>query len=283
MISAMQDQYIYINGIRLHYVEWGNFSKQPFVLLHGLSGFARDWDRLCRTLENEYRLLALDQRGFGDSDYAPGGAYAITDFASDLFELQQKLELYDVVLLGHSLGGRIALHYTAHYPDRVSRLILVDTGPEVAPAGAARVRQAIASIPDRFESLNALAAYFRPMYHAMPDDLYYARIECYARQLPDGSYTIKRDPIFRERMSMPVHSGPLPEFNAWLLLRQIECPILLVWGGRSDMLTSEIVQRMQDEVRQLTAVEIPDVGHNIPAEAPDKLEHVIRRFLAETK
>ena len=66
----MRDRYVEINELRLHYLEWGDPSRRPFLLLHGLSGFAHDWDPLCRALENEYHLLALDQRGHGESDWA---------------------------------------------------------------------------------------------------------------------------------------------------------------------------------------------------------------------
>ncbi len=280
----MRDRYVEINELRLHYLEWGAPGRRPFLLLHGLSGFAHDWDPLCRALEDEYHLLALDQRGFGDSDCSRDHAYTTSDFAHDVSELQETLGLDNMILCGHSLGGRVAIHYASQHPTWVGQLILVDAGPAVAPAGAARVRQAIASVPARFDSLDALAAHFREAYRAMPDDLYRARIEAYARPLPGGGYAIKRDPIFAERMGQIVRGevAPPPEPDTWPLLGQIECPILLLHGARSDVLTPEIVERMRAEAPQLTVVDVPDAGHNIPADAPAALEAAIRRFLAET-
>ncbi len=281
----MQDRYIAINDLRLHYLEWGEPGRRPFLLLHGLSGFAHDWDPLCRALEGEYHLLALDQRGFGDSDYSRDHAYSVSDFAHDVSELQETLGLDNMVLCGHSLGGRVAIHYASQHPTWVGQLILVDAGPEVAPAGAARVRQAIAGVPARFASLDALAAHFRPAYAALPDDQYRARIEHYARPLPDGGYTIKRDPVFGERLARVARGegGPPAEPDTWPLLGQLECPILLLRGARSDVLTPEIVARMQAEASSLRVEEIPAAGHNIPADAPAAMEAAIRRFLADTR
>jgi esterase len=277
----MQDRELEINGLRLHYVEWGDATRRPFLLLHGLAGFAHDWNPLGRALEDRHHLIALDQRGFGESDQAHDHVYSVSDFAHDVSELQEMLGLDNMVLLGHSLGGRVAIHYASQHPTWVGQLILVDSGPEVAPAGLARLERAMAAVPARFDSLDAVAAHFRPAFPALSGAEYRARIERYGLPLPDGGYTIKRDPALGQQLAQ-LATGEPPAPDTWPLLRQIECPILLLHGARSDLLTPEIITRMQEAAPQLEVVEVPDVGHNIPTDAPAALIDAVQQFLATT-
>ena len=113
--------------LRLHYVDWGNPTRPTLVLVHGNRDHARSWDRVARALRHDWHVVALDLRGHGDSAWVRGGPYAIADNVLDLANLIDALGPGPVVLVGHSLGGSVVAMYAGVYPERVSKLVLVDS------------------------------------------------------------------------------------------------------------------------------------------------------------
>src|SRR5688500_2775063 len=122
---------IQANGLRLHYLDWGG-AGPPIVLLHGLRDQAHEWDPIAPALTPLGRVLALDQRGHGESE-APATGYAPENFAADLAAFCAALALDRPVVIGHSLGGRVAYHFAAAWPERLRALVLVDIGANGAP------------------------------------------------------------------------------------------------------------------------------------------------------
>ncbi len=110
---SFTERSVRVNGITLHYLDWGPAGAPPVVLLHGITGHARVWDRLAERLVPGRRVLALDQRGHGDSDAAPDDDYRVGTMADDVAAFAGSLELERFALLGHSMGGRIAIQYAA--------------------------------------------------------------------------------------------------------------------------------------------------------------------------
>jgi pimeloyl-ACP methyl ester carboxylesterase len=100
---AVQDKFATANGLRFHYREWGNEGEPPLVLLHGVTGHARVWNRFARTMADGFRVLALDQRGHGETDW--GDAYSTELMARDVDAFTHELRLHSFALLGHSMGG----------------------------------------------------------------------------------------------------------------------------------------------------------------------------------
>src|SRR5688572_21319446 len=107
--SDLRDRTVSANGLQLHYVEWGNPGARPIVLLHGITGHARTWDHLAMDLGHAFRVIALDQRGHGDSPPAPDGDYSTAAMARDLGAFADALGLGTFTLLGLSMGGRIGI------------------------------------------------------------------------------------------------------------------------------------------------------------------------------
>src|ERR1700752_2610203 len=135
------DRSIVLHGRRYHYTEWGAATAPPVVMLHGVTGHARTWDDESRLLAARYRVLALDQRGHGDTDPAPDADYSDVALLADLEAFVAALGLGRISMVALSLGGRVAINYAGPHPTGVDRLVIVDIGPEIAPAGGMRVGQ----------------------------------------------------------------------------------------------------------------------------------------------
>ena len=119
-------KFISVNGIRIHYLEWGRGGSH-ILLLHGLNGDARPWTDLAPILASEYQVLALDRRGAGESD-KPIEGYDFQTLADDIAAFSMKLNLGRVILVGNSFGAQLALMTAAKKPDLVSSVILIDGG-----------------------------------------------------------------------------------------------------------------------------------------------------------
>src|SRR4051812_7982643 len=140
-----QDRFITVNGLRLHYLDWGSPDKPPFILLHGIGRVAHSFDHIAPQFSSRYHVIALDMRGHGDSAWSPEGAYLVEDYVKDLAAMVEQLNLRGLTLLGNSTGGRVVQVYAGQHPDRMSRLVVEDVGPErtneIASGFARRVQQ----------------------------------------------------------------------------------------------------------------------------------------------
>ena len=176
-----QDKWFTDGDLRLHYLDWGNQDAAPMVLLHHHTGNAHYWDFFARSMGQDYHVIAVDNRGHGDSSWA--GNYIPEEYVADLTKLVTKLGLNDIMLIGHSLGGINALLYTATNPDRVARLVIVDIGPEMNTAGIEQIKSHMAEQPEAFHSEEEV---IRQMVRGQP---YYS--EDFIRHLV--KYSLKRN------------------------------------------------------------------------------------------
>ena len=126
MTAEPAERFYESQGLRLHYVDWGNETAPPLILVHGGLDHCRNWDAIARELQPHFHIMAPDLRGHGDSEWAKGSSYSLVDHVYDLSRLIRFTELRDPAIVGHSLGGMISLAYAGTYPDRVSRLAVLD-------------------------------------------------------------------------------------------------------------------------------------------------------------
>src|SRR5215813_4252340 len=134
-----RDRTIILNGQRFHYTEWGAATAPPLLMLHGVTGHARTWDEEAAAFASRYRVLALDQRGHGDSDPSPNADYTMATLAADVAAFADALGLIPFSLIGLSLGGRVEIASAGQAPGRVDWLVIVDFGPEISEAGMIRI------------------------------------------------------------------------------------------------------------------------------------------------
>lgn len=274
-----QDRFIEANGLRLHYLDWGNDAAPPMLLLHGFSGHAHTWDVFARAMCDRFHILALDQRGHGESDWAKDGAYTVDDHARDVGALQDRLTLDPVVLIGLSMGGRNAIAYTGLRPAKVEKLVIVDIGPDIAPQGAERVRRMAAEAPEEFASIDEAVAYLRRYATGTSDaaeaGLRY-RVEHGVKKLPNGRYAWKYDRFLRDQR----RTGGTSQADLWPVVQRLEVPTLILRGSESDVFSPETAKRLHTLIPGSRLVEIPGAGHGIPADAPEAFERAVREFLA---
>ena len=127
-----KDRFYESQGLRLHYADWGNEAAPPLLLIHGGRDHCRSWDAVARELQPHFHVMAPDLRGHGDSDWAKGSSYSLSDYVYDLTCLVRSASARQMAIVGHSMGGIIGLMYAGAYPDRVSHLAVLD-GVTVLP------------------------------------------------------------------------------------------------------------------------------------------------------
>lgn len=272
---SFTERTVRVNGITLHYLDWGPPAAPPVVLLHGITGHARVWDHLAERLVPGRRVLALDQRGHGDSDPAPDDDYRVATMADDVAAFAGSLQLDRFALLGHSMGGRIAIEYSAAHAARLERLIVVDIGPDIELAGLQRVRDMMSQSPERIESEEWAVEYIRRANPLQDADLLRRRVHHGLKRLPDGELTWKYAKGLRDMM----RAGRRDVVDLWEPLARIPCPTLVVRGAESDILSPEVAEKMLERLPDGRLVEIPGAGHTVPADRPDDFVRHVRAFL----
>jgi pimeloyl-ACP methyl ester carboxylesterase len=271
-------QAIDVNGLRVHYLDWGNPGAPPVVCVHGYTSSAQAFNALARRFHDRYHFVALDVRGHGASAWSPAGAYQYRDQVGDLAAVVDKLGLSRFTLIGTSMGGIIAMAYAGTHPDRLTHLVINDIGPDVE-VGSQRITQMVGSRPDEFGTLDDAMAYRRQMSpivagRALDDQRELAL--GVLRQRPDGRWIWKMDPAYIEQR---VKIGPPARPALWPALQRVTCPTLVVWGSDSDVLSEAQARRMVDTLADGELVTVSGVGH-----APTLVEPVVvtalERFLA---
>lgn len=264
-----------VNGLRLHVTDWNPEAERVIVMLHGANVQLHTWDPLAHDLARDHRVVLVDLRGHGDSEWAKDG-YHVTSFVSDLAGIADALALEVFDLVGHSLGARIAIAFAAEHPERVRRVLLSDTGPEVPRAGALAAREIVGSTGDirgfRDES-EALAHYERLHPEWQPEfrELHAAH---QLRQNWAGKLVFKADPdLFWITGSIGLKEIPY----LWECCEKITAPTLLLASRPGPFVDDELADRFVAAVPN-GAVQWVETGHYIPREAPEVFLAAVRRF-----
>ncbi len=261
-------------GLRFHYVEWGAPDAPPIVLLHGLSAMCRIWDHLAGALHDRYRLIELDQRGHGETSWPAEPEYSTDDYVGDLEAMVDAWGLERFILIGLSMGGMNAMAYAARHPERVTRLVAVDIRPafNVEKRPTAKLEQLVAENGHpTFEDLEAAFIGRQMSNPNTPGESIRHHVRHLYKQRPDGQWVAKHDP----RVSH--HWRPR---NRWDELPKVEAPVLIVRGGRSQVLPEEQAAKMRAAFANAELVTIEESGHTVPEDAPQRFNEAVEAFLA---
>jgi pimeloyl-ACP methyl ester carboxylesterase len=253
-------------GIRLHALHWGEDKPQRVVLLHGGGANAHWWDHIAPALATHFHVVALDFRGHGDADHPD--ETRVGAFNDDLEALLAHLGSRRVALIGHSMGGGVALDHAAHHDD-VSALVAVDVS-RGASRRSRRVARLALALRRTYETREEAIRRYRFLpASAHASETLRARIASHSvREEADGRFGFKFDPRW---FSLP--SRPRPN------LSEIKCPTLVVRGSESPMLTAEGADELVNELSDGRVVVTERAGHHVHLDQPDHFLDAVLPFL----
>jgi esterase len=265
------DRFITVNGLRLHYLDWGSPEKPPFIMLHGISRVAHQFDHLAPWFQADYHVIALDMRGHGDSAWSPEGAYLVEDYVRDLEAMVDQLNLRGITLLGNSTGGRVVQVYAGLHPDRVERLISEDVGPERTTDIAAAFTRQVEQEANGWASEEELLASLRKSNSKTPEAILAAYAHFGSKKRADGRIEWKRDPALAK--------GFVPT-ELWRFVEKIQCPTLYILGGSSRIVPPESQTRLMQTLPNVRIEIMPGLGHYPDQENTADFVRIVKAFLA---
>ena len=265
---------------RFHYLEWGAPDAQPILLLHGGHQSAHSWDLVSLHLAQKYRIIALDQRGHGDSEWARNGDYSNLTMAQDAQAFVAAIGLQNPIIMGHSMGGRNTLLMTRTNPDYPVALVIVDVGPETIEAG----RKTISNFVKRNEIFDDLEHFIRNVREYDP---YRSRehiertVKYNMLERADGKYISKCD-YRRWRGEIEVHDENRDAIS-FDDLASFEMPALIVRGANSNILADDAAERFRDALPKGNLVTVPNCGHNVHSQNTLGFIDAVGKFLSTFK
>lgn len=278
-IVLPEDRYVTLNGLRFHYLDWGNEHLPHIVLLHGGGLQAHTWDLTALLLRDRYHLVALSQRGHGDTDWTPEDK--IDKDVSDLMleDTRQFIDYLDynqVALVGMSMGGINAIRYAARHPERLSSLGIVDVAPESMREGQIEME----SYRKETETLESFEDFLQRSREYMPhrsvEQLRYSLTHA-LRQTEEGKWTWKQD--HRPRRPVSEEERTIRSEGLWADLKSIRKPTILFRGESSKILSPEVARRVINLMRNARLVEIPGATHNVHSDSPEDFARALGEFL----
>ena len=283
------DKEIVINGLKFHYLDWGDDTSKPFdsaqdeplmLLLHGGAQDGHSWDEFSERMQDKYHVIAFEQRGHGDSDWAddPMTGYTREAHFGDISGFVDALDLPPLILLGLSMGGQNAAYFTARRREKVRALVIVDSGPEFSEEGAKEL-QRFAGIEefDSFEDAVEKAHNFNPH---RPIEQLRERLGYRLRQGEDGKWRPKHDMRHRTEAIQKEMERRSPE-EAWEDLKKITCPTLVIRGAESKVLMAETAQKMSEVMSNCKTVDVEKAGHTVPGDNPEGFFKAVSEWLGE--
>ena len=276
MMRGIRDGYVDVAGRRFHYAAWGPQAGPALVALHGLRSYAETFHELAEAF-GELRMIALDQRGRGRSDWDEHRNYDTLTYVADLEGFVDALGLERFHLLGHSMGGANAIVYAGRHPGRIASLIVEEMAPgaTVASGGSERVARELALTPMSFPDRATAERFWRSIRPNVTAEAIASRMRYTLTDAPDGSLVWRYDAAgiaeARKRIE-PYDLGPSVD--------ALRGPVLLVRGTDSNYVTADLASAMALRCPQLQVVAIPGAGHYVHDDQPEAFAAAVRAFLA---
>ena len=265
-----------VGQLRFRYLDWGTKGLRPILFLHGGALTAHTWDLCCLALRDEFHCVALDQRGHGDTDWAPDADYSIGAQREDIRGFADRLGFDRFVLVGQSMGAINGLAFAVTHPERLSALVMIDAGPEVRRRGSSRIREFVngGAKPETLEEIIERALAFNPR---RDPQILRRSLMHNLRPQPDGTWSWKYD---RSRFQRLDHDAHLAERRRLADdLANVTCPALVVRGAESDVFHQNDAERLAKNFPDGRQITIAQAGHTVQGDNPKDLVAVLRDFL----
>lgn len=282
------------DGLSLHYLSHPCLNVQSAsycVLLHGFTNDAHVWDALAGVLQRSHHVIALDQRGHGDSAWDPARKYSHWQLAEDLQDFLQSLRIEvgaaAVHIVGHSLGARVAMLALEGARDAAASLTIIDAGPEVNPEAGERLVNDVLQMPQDYADPQAYQEALARIY-VMADSAALACLASFGLRSVRGRFRTKTDPAFTpgiwhktpELRALHKERGDLGE-QLWKALRALDLPIHILRGQASSILEPALAQRMVRELGERAVLSIVRrAGHAVMLDNPADSSALISEFIA---
>ena len=271
------DVMVTCNGMNFHYLDWGNEGAPVMVLLHGLRGHSHSWDDVAARFCGDFHVLALDQRGRGETDWAPRGDYSTNAFVADIEEFCYTLAIDRFTLVGHSMGGRNSMAFAGRNPDMLEKLVIVDIGPEIDPAGSARITREVVEVPEEFNSFEDAFQHVNAQNRFASEPVMRRRLTYQTKELPNGKIGWRYDPEIREQRR---NGTGAPPPDLWDPLSKVTCPTLIVRGSETDTLSLGVAERMVEVLADGKLVHVENAAHMVFEDNPADFNAALADFLA---
>ncbi len=270
--------FVEINGLKLHYLDWGGKpGGNTFLLLHGGAAHVHWWDEVAPRLTPFGRVLALDFRGHGLSEWSRPPFYGPLAYIADLIKFIEQLKT-QVVLVGHSMGGAVAQWAAIERPDLLKALVIVDAFPGAPPLWRRLMwrwrRKVQGGERPQLDSAESVVRKFRlapPGNYMSPEALRRLALAG-AEQLPNGRWAFRFDPETRAWRKISRHVPPMR-------LRRIAVPTMILRGAESTILRPWRAKSMRRRIRGSILKEIPRAFHHVPLDNPADTAAAIVKFV----
>jgi len=259
-----------VNGLNIHYTDWGNPHLPHMFLAHGSVANAFYWDLVAPAFRDKYHIVAVTARGRGKSDYAADSSYGTEDYVQDFRELTLGLGLDKLIYVGQSMGGKIGMTYAAMYPEQIERMILVDIGGEStgSPSG-----DPMKSRPEVFDSPAEIEAWLRQFdrFSRLNQEALDIVLRTGFQQLVNEQWVSSiADPlVYQQRPPPPA---------VYETLGTIQCPTLLIHCLLSDLMGPGIAVKTRDAIPNCELIRL-DSGHLPHLERPEEFIRVVKDYL----
>lgn len=266
--------FVSANNLTLHYLEWESHNQETLLLLHGIGDNAHVWDHFADAFNGKVRVIALDQRGHGRSDWSPHGAYTCGDYVGDLEAFISVLRLDHFVLVGHSMGALHGTRYASLHPDLVAGLVHADIEACPPEWNKQYLANLYNELPGCYQTIEEYV--IRMEYNSPYADKYllYRNATMALDQKGDGAYACQYD---REVLSAFDRYDIRPD------LVGIKCPTLILRGMESRVMRQEIAREMCCAIHDCRCVEIQRATHPLHTDNPNGFHEAIYVFLKEIK
>jgi non-heme chloroperoxidase len=253
-------------GPHLHYAEHGDPQGEPIVFLHGWPDSGFSFSRVLPLLPERLHAVAPDQRGFGDST-RPESGYAILDMGADVVAFLDAVGITRVTLVGHSYGTFVARQVAIAHPERVSALVLIDTGFSTSNPVTQDLQTSLRDLPDPIPEQFARDFQAGTAYQPLPAD-FFERIIAESLKLPPRLWRLTIDQMLA--------------YDDTRQLARIQAPTLLLWGDRDALFSREDQDRMMAALTAARLTIYDETGHCPNWERPERVAADIAKLLRQT-
>lgn len=267
------------DGLTLHARDYANpCAKKTILCMHGLTRNAADFETIVDSLKKHYRVIIVDQRGRGLSDWETDPKrYSPVYYVRDMWQLLDQLGIDKVVLIGTSMGGLMAMLMAAEQPERIQGLVINDIGPEVAMSGLARIISYVGGKPE-VEDWGAAAADTRELneicFPHYSDAQWMAMARRLYRENDQGHPVLAYDPAISSTIQNE-QSASVPS-DLWPLFHSLKAiPMLALRGEISDLLSESCFEEMKRSIPTMRGVEVLGVGHAPALDEPEAIDAIV--------